>query len=70
MNSINLRDVEPARDFKQLVAWFTWLKDWPNTEESLHTFYKEEQARIIPKMVVNDQDELGLFLAGKEHDGS
>ena len=58
MNSIYLRNVEPAMDFVQLAAWFTQLEDWPNTEESLHTFYKEEQARIIPKIAVNDRDEI------------
>lgn len=62
MNSIFLRDVDPARDFKQLAAWFTQLEDWPNTEESLHGFYKDEQARIIPKIAVNDRDEiLGFY---------
>lgn len=61
MNPIHLRDVDPARDFKQLAAWFTGLEDWPNTEESLTTFYKEEQARIITKMAVDDQDALAGF---------
>ncbi len=58
MRKINLRPVDPERDFIQLAAWFSLLEEQPSTEASLRAFYEKAKERSVQRVAENEDGDL------------